>query len=412
MDSREERSPSGGRASTGASNSRRLLPLVLATTATQASIVVLAPLVVEIGNEFDASLGSVGIARSVLAATAVGVSLAIGPLIDRVGVGPLIVAGALLAMAGAGLAAAAPSLLVFYATQVVTGAGVACMLSAGFAGVAAYFPPERAAWAMGWVVGSQSLAWIAGTPTIGFLAEHGSWRLAYAVPAGISLLALVAGLLAPAGRLREPHAGPREGLLAVFRDPSARRWTLAELVAYSAWTAEITYAGAFYIKTYDLGETAVGILLAVGSVMFLLASTNTARLAEHYPRRPLIALAALGMGTLLVPVLNVTVSVWLTLGMFCLMALFAAVRSAGSSALGLSQLPGQAGSMMAARTASAQLGYMVGAGVGGVVLELLGFGALGFVLLGGMLLSAVLVLRVNDPEAAVPSARYPEPVPD
>ena len=146
----------------------------------------------------------------------------------------------------------------------------------------------------------------------------------------------------------------------MFRDPSARRWTLAELVAYSAWTAEITYAGAFYIKTYDLGETAVGVLLAVGSVMFLLASTNTARLAEHYPRRPLIALAALGMGTLLVPVLNVTASVWLTLGLFCLMALFAAVRSAGSSALGLSQLPGQAGSMMAARTASAQLGYMVG----------------------------------------------------
>ena len=198
----------------------------------------------------------------------------------------------------------------------------------------------------------------------------------------------------------------------MFRDPSARRWTLAELVAYSAWTAEITYAGAFYIKTYDLGETAVGVLLAVGSVMFLLASTNTARLAERYPRRPLIALAALGMGTLLVPVLNVTASVWLTLGLFCLMALCAAVRSAGSSALGLSQLPGQAGSMMAARTASAQLGYMVGAGVGGVVLELLGFGALGFVLFGGMLLSALLVLRVNDPEAAVPPARYPEPVPD
>ncbi len=100
-----------------------LLPLVLATTATQASIVVLAPLVVEIGREFDASLGSIGLARSVLAATAVAVSLAIGPLIDRLGVGPLIVAGALLAMAGAGLAAAAPSLPVFYATQVITGAG-------------------------------------------------------------------------------------------------------------------------------------------------------------------------------------------------------------------------------------------------------------------------------------------------
>ena len=37
------------------------------------------------------------------------VSLAIGPLIDRVGVRPLIVWGAALSMAGAGLTAAAPS---------------------------------------------------------------------------------------------------------------------------------------------------------------------------------------------------------------------------------------------------------------------------------------------------------------
>ena len=61
--------------------------------------------------------------------------------------------------------------------------------------------------------------------------------------------------------------------------------------------------------------------------------------------------------------------------------------------------------MMAARTASAQLGYMLGAGVGGVVLELLGFGALGFVLFGGMLLSALLVLRVRDPAAPAPARR-------
>ena len=71
--------------SAGVSERRRLLPLVLATAATQASIVVLAPLLVEIGREFDASLGEVGLARSVLAGTAVAVSLAIGPLIDRCG---------------------------------------------------------------------------------------------------------------------------------------------------------------------------------------------------------------------------------------------------------------------------------------------------------------------------------------
>jgi predicted MFS family arabinose efflux permease len=392
---------------------------VLATVATQSSIVVLAPLIVEIGDDLGASVSAVGLARSVLAATAVVVSLAIGPLIDRIGVRPLIVSGAALAVAGAAASAASPSLPLFYGAHVLTGGGVACLLSAGFAGVASYFPDRHTEWAMGYVVGAQSIAWIAGNPIIGLLAEQGSWRLAYAVPAVIALLALAAGMTAPRGRpnrVPEGELETRAGLSAVFRDGSARRWTLAELVAYSAWTAELTYAGAFYIKSYDVSEAAVGVLLAAGSIVFLAASLNTARLTGRLPRRPLIVTAALCMGLMLVPVLNLTPSVWFTLGAFCVMALFAGIRSTGSSALGLDQLPERPGSMMGARTASAQLGYMIGAAAGGAVLALSDFGVLGFVLLAGMAWAAVLVSGVSDPtlEPGLPrrAERLPEPVPD
>src|ERR671914_71419 len=177
----------------GVSRPRLLLPLVLATIATQSSIVVLAPIVVEIGRDLGASVSAVGVARSVMAGVAVCVSLAIGALIDRIGVRPLLIAGGCLALAGAGLTAAAPSLPTFYAAHVVTGGGVACLLSAGFAGVAAYFPDRDAAWAMGYVVGGQSIAWIVGNPLTGLLADSGSWRLAYLVPGVISAGSFIAG---------------------------------------------------------------------------------------------------------------------------------------------------------------------------------------------------------------------------
>jgi len=180
------------------SRTRRLLPLVLATTATQASIVVLAPLLVEIARDLGVSVSAVGVARSVLAGTAVAVSLAIGPLIDRIGVQPLIVRGAGVALLGAAATAAAPSLALFYAAHAITGAGVACLLSAGFAGVASSFEEAEAPWAMGYVVGAQSLAWIVGNPIVGLLAEAGSWRVSYLVPSVICLAALVMGLTAPA----------------------------------------------------------------------------------------------------------------------------------------------------------------------------------------------------------------------
>jgi predicted MFS family arabinose efflux permease len=379
---------------------RRLLPLVLATVATQASIVVLAPLLVEIGRELGASVSGVGIARSVLAGTAVAASLAIGPLIDRIGVRPLIVRGAAIALAGAAATALSPTLAIFYAAHAITGVGVACLLSAGFAGVSSSFDGADAVWAMGYVVGAQSIAWIVGNPIVGLLSDLGSWRLSYLVPATICLAALLAGLTAPRTRTiasAGESTSNRAGLAAVLADASARRWALAELVTYSAWTAELTYAGAFYVQRYGVSETAAGSLLAAGSVVFLAASLSTARLTARVSRRPLLVACSLGMGIMLVPVLNVAPAVGVTLAFFVVLALFAGVRSTGSSALGLEQLPDRQGAMMGARTASAQLGYVIGAAGGGAVIALAGFGALGFVLLVGMVAAALLLAGVTDP---------------
>jgi predicted MFS family arabinose efflux permease len=379
---------------------RPLLPLVLSTIAAQASIVVLVPIVVEVGRDLDASVSAIGQARAVLAVTAVVAALFIGPLIDRLGVKPLLGWGAALALQGAVLSAVAPSVVLFLAAHVVTGAGVACLLSAGFAGVGAWFPEGEMARPMGFVVGAQSISWIVGNPIIGIVTDAASWRLAYAVPGVICVAALAAALLVPVERDAGQRVPDREGILAVLRDPSARRWTLAELVAYSAWTAELTYIGAFYIQTYDVSETTAGFLLAVGSIAFAISTLSTAALTERFQRRALIWRAALGMGAMLALIMNVTPAVAFTVCLFFVMALLAGVRSTGSSALGLDQLPAQPGSMMAARTASAQLGYMFGALIGGAVLAVSDFGTLGFVLLAGMGMSAVLVARVTDPQSA------------
>lgn len=378
----------------------RLIPLVLSTIAAQASIVVLVPIVVEVGRDLDATVSAVGQARAVLAVTAVLAAIRIGPLIDRLGVGPLLAWGGALGVAGAAASAAAPMLGLFLAAHVLTGIAVACLLSAGFAGVGAFFEDRRAAWAMGYVVGAQSIAWIVGNPAIGFLTDAVSWRLAYVVPGSICLAALLAATLAPRVAPGAVASPGEEGLRVVMRDRSARRWALAELVAYSAWTAELTYVGAFYIQTYDVSETTVGFLLAVGSVAFAISTLSTASLTARLNRRNLIWRSALLMGLLLALIMNVTPSVVFTLCLFFVMALCAGIRSTGASALGLDQLPARPGSMMAARTASAQVGYMLGALVGGAVLAIADFGTLGFVLLTVMAASAFLIARVSDPQAA------------
>ena len=328
---------------------------------------------------------------------------------------PLVLWGGALGIAGAGAAAAAPSLPAFFAAQLLLGAAVACLLSAGFAGVAAYFDDSDAPWAMGYVVGAQSIAWIVGNPLIGLLEGALSWRAGYLVPAIACAAAAGAALTAPRGALAGAgRARDSRGIRDVLADRSARSWTIAELVAYAAWAAELTYAGAFYIQTYGLEESTVGFLL--GDPAARVHRRHARHRAPHrarpapLPDRPG---ARFGMGATLCLFLNVTPSPAFSVAVIVVLAVFAGLRSTGASSLGLDQLPDQPGSMMAARTASAQLGYMIGAVAGGAVLAVADFGALGFVIFAGMGFSALLYLRVADPAPhGRRRAALPEPVVD
>ena len=103
------------------------------------------------------------------------------------------------------------------------------------------------------------------------------------------------------------------------------------------------------------------------------------------------------MGVLFVVELGASGSAAFGVAAFCTLGLAAGVRTPASSALGLIQLPDHPGAMMAARTAANQLGYLLGAVVGGTVIAVAGYGAFGVVLAAVMSVSALLILRVDDP---------------
>src|SRR5215210_7743403 len=116
------------------------------------------------------------------------------------------------------------------------------------------------------------------------------------------------------------------------------------------------------------GEAAAGLLLASGAAAYFAASTRSGGLAGGISRRRLVAGSALLMAALLPLQLSVTGSVPLAVGVFCLIGLVAGIRTPASSGLGLEQLPDHPGAMMAARTAATQLGYLLGAAVGGALI--------------------------------------------
>ena len=376
----------------------RLAPLMLGTMASQALVVVLAPIVVAVADDLDASVGAVGQARAVAAGVALAASVVIARRIDSVAISRLLTLGAGVGLLACAAVAAAPSLTLFLLAQVLVGLALAALLSAGFAGVAA-FPPERRAWALGYVAGANALAWIVVNPAVAATADRFSWRAAHAVPAVLALAALIAARWAASPAAAPPDAGLR-GLLA---ERSARRWLVAEVMAFAAWTAVLTFVGAFLIERVGLGQTAAGWALAAGAAAYFASSSQRGRIAPAMPARQLVSATAMVMAVLVVVQFGSDGSGALAVGTFCALGLAAGIRTPASSGLGLDQLPGQPGAMMAARTAATQLGYLIGAIVGGAVLAVSGYGTLGVVLAAGLAASAWLVLRVDAPPLAAPS---------
>ncbi|MBK5231287.1 MAG: MFS transporter, partial [Thermoleophilia bacterium] len=272
---------------------------------------------------------------------------------------------------------------------------ICCLLSSGFAGAGEFFSPESRDWAIGWVVALQSLAWIVGVPLVGVLAQTVGWRAGFAVPATFALVAAGSAMLfAPKLDRDLPAVDERMGLLAALTDRSARRWTIGELLAFAVWTCEITYIAAFYMETYDLTEAVVGVLLPTGSLAFLVGSALAERVGHNWSRRALLIGSAVAMGAVACVLFNFHPTVAVTVCLGLLIGIAAGLRAASSSTLALDQLPDKPGAMMAARTAAVQVGYLIGASIGGIAVNIAGYGSLGVIMIVGMALSAAVMSGV------------------
>ncbi len=374
-----------------------LAPLVLATMASQAMIVVLSPTIVATAAELGTSVPAIGQARSVTAVVSVLASVGIGVWASRVPLRRGLAAGAALALVASALVATATTVPVFLAAHVVVGLAQALLLSSGFAGVAA-FPGSRRGWATGYVASAQALAWVVVNPGAAALTERLTWRLAHLIPASIALAALLTSRLAhalPATSVADPWAP--------LRVRGARRWIGAEATGFAAWTAILTFSGAFFIEHTGAGVAVTGWLLAAGAFAYVVAATQAGRIGTRLPRRVLVTCAALVMAVVFPVMLSMGLGTAGAAVAFGVLGLLAGIRTPASAGLGLEQLPGQPTAMMAARTGATQVGYLVGAVVGGTVIAGWGYPALGVVLTFVMALSAALVLRVGDrtePEAA------------
>jgi predicted MFS family arabinose efflux permease len=371
--------------------------LFLGLAASQAAVLVLTPVLAEVASEFDVSTAVAGQLRTISGIAAGATALAIGLLATRVGLRELLGAGLVLVALGAGLSAAAPGFAALAAAQAVTGAGIGLSYSAAVAAVAEWTAQSDRSRVLSVALLGPPVAWVVGMPLSGLVGEA-SWRLVWLVPLGAAACAVPA----LARRSRTPPASRRASLHAVLAHPGVLRWSSGELLAFSAWAGALVFVGALFVESYGLSVAATGLVLGIGALVYVPGNLLFRQYVDEHARTLLVGLALAASVT--VAVLGaVRPSAWFSLAVFSVLSFLAGGRTLAGGARGLDLAQDLRLGVTGVRTAALQLGYFVGAAVGGVALAVGGYTALG-------LAFAALFVGAAVPHALPQAAESPPPL--
>jgi predicted MFS family arabinose efflux permease len=348
--------------------------LSLVLFANQCATLILSPILVDVARDFDVSTATAGQLRAISGGVAAATALTVGPLAGRVGLKRLLMSALALLAAASGLSAAAPTFAVLAVGQALLGVAFAVLLSGAVAGAIAWIAPERRADALSLTFSGQAAAWLVGMPIVGLVGAI-SWRLTWlALPVAAAIPALVLVATLPAVRSRATSV--RADLSLLYRDRVLAGWVAGEVLAFSAWTGMLVYIGALLIQTYDLTLRTTGLLLGLVFLAYFPGSMVARRFIDRSPQRLLIVLALLA--ALLAALIGaVRPAPWVTVLLLAAYVSINSGRTIAGSAFGLDAAPERVVTAMGMRASATQLGYLIGAGLGGLALHLGGYAAVG-----------------------------------
>lgn len=288
-----------------------------------------------------------------------------GPVADRIGRRPVLLAGLLLytlAAVGATLALSIEQLVAWRALQ---GLGMAAAVVCARALLRDLYEPHEGARVMAWGLSGLGLIAIASPSLGGVLAAWAGWRAALAAVAvvGACTLAFVAWRLPETVRQLRPDATRLSVLLPAWRRIAGHRvfvaWALLTSCTYGGLFVMLAGSAFVYIDVLGLSPAAFGAVLASGSLAYI-AGTFLCRhwVLRHgtvgaVQRGAWFTLA--GGAAMVLPAALGVQSVWAIAIPQCLYALAHGIHQPCSQAAAVGPFPDHAG------TASALAGFVLAA---------------------------------------------------
>jgi predicted MFS family arabinose efflux permease len=358
--------------------------LFMCVFTSQAAVLVLSPILVDVARDLDVSTAAAGQLRIVAAPVAAVVALLVARAAGRLSVRSLLGAGTALVAVGSLASAVAPSFVALAFAQVPLWVGVAVLVAGGIGAAGSWSAPETRSRVVAFALAGAPAAWIVGMPAIGVVAQI-NWRLAFLVVPLPAALVTGAVLLAARADGSEPRADA--SLKRLLQRRGARAWALGEFLAMSSWAGTLVFSGALFVEEYGASTRLAGLLLAGIAVAYLVGNAIGGRihhacLPRAVARTNVAAAAAVALTWAITP------NVVITVALFSLAAVSVAARTVVGTAYGFALAGEQKLEVGAARAVITHAGYLAGSFLGGAALAVGGHVAMG-VAFGVLFLAAM-----------------------
>ncbi|HYY53899.1 MAG TPA: MFS transporter [Candidatus Dormibacteraeota bacterium] len=356
--------------------------------------VVVSPVLVEVGREFDVSTGTAGLLVAGYGLPGIVVALLAGPLSDRRGRKRFLFWGTVAMAIATAVGAAMPSFATLLATRVLAGIGSSVIFPNSNATVGDAFPYRERGRAMSTIIGANTMATIVGVPLAGLIADSITWRASLLL---VGVLGLAAALLLwrvlPETRPAAEHLRSRDLYAQIANDPSARGAIASSLLGAVFWFTWATYLVAFFQEEFALSASVASLVALTSGVGVLAGSQLGGRLGDRIGHRPVVGWSIALAGCLLLLETNLMAGLVVAALLNLLVAGASGARFATNTAM-LSELaPNARGTMMAVNSSIVSVGIVLGTTAGGIIVDAAGFGALGAMSFAAGTASAFVVWR-------------------
>ena len=374
-----------------------LAALMASTMSTYPPQIVIGVLLVEIGNSLNIPLGLAGQLRTAISITALISSFLVSIVSQRYSYRKLLITGLLLITGSSIISAFSPNFITLLTITMLTGTGVALTVPMTTTLVGEYYQGNERGRAMSLLGVGGGIAFLLGGTMASVLSDYGGWRLAFLGFAGlVSLVGLVLTVLfLPVSHTHGGRDGFVDSLRSISENRNVARSLMVALLASIAVQGLYLYCFSYLKETYQTGTVTTGLIYSGTSVFFISGSYLASRVIERTGSKNITLLGLLGFSAATFAY-HYAPSLGLSIVFILVGNLLEALRYNGNNALSLEYSGDKSGAVMSLHSAFTQLGYSVGAGLGGVILLYADWGLMGAVLPIMGVLGALVLYRVSE----------------